>query len=122
MTRLDESEQPLGTGEEDNRQYRFRGILSIHSPFWLSQLGVKRVEAELNLRANTRSMREGERPPSIITLEGLFNRKTGYLGRTPVPGDDDELELRLKIQGFRNFPALYMTCKFGCSYVTIPKD
>lgn len=108
---LDESEQPLGTGEVDNRQYRFRGILSIHSPFWLSQLGVKRVEAELNLRANTRSMREGERPPSIITLEGLFNRNTGYLGRTPVPGDDDELELRLKIQGFRNFPALYMTSK-----------
>jgi hypothetical protein len=34
---LDESEQPLGTGEVDTRQYRFRGILSIHSPVWLSQ-------------------------------------------------------------------------------------
>lgn len=108
---LDESEQPLGTGEVDTRQYRFRGILSIRSPVWLSQVGVKRVEAELNLRANTRSMREGERPPSTITLEGLFNKKTGYLGRTPVPDDDDRLALRLKIQGFKNFPALYMTSK-----------
>lgn len=42
---LDESEQPLGTGEVNTRQYRFRGILSIHSPVWLSQVGVKRVEA-----------------------------------------------------------------------------
>lgn len=110
---LDESEQPLGTGEVDTRQFRFRGILTIHSPVWLSPVGVKQVEAELNLRANTRSMREGERPPSTITLEALFNRKTGYLWRTPVPGDNDEFELglRLKIQGFKNFPALYMTSK-----------
>lgn len=109
---LDESEQPLGTGEVDTRHYRFRGILSIHSPAWLSQVGVKRVEAELNLRANTRSMREGERPTPTITIEGLFNRKTGYLGRTPVPGGNElKLELRVKIQGFKNFPALYMTSK-----------
>ncbi|KAG2159851.1 uncharacterized protein EDB93DRAFT_1244623 [Suillus bovinus] len=108
---LDESEQPLGTGEVDTRQFRFRGNLSIRSPGWLSQVGVKRVEAELNLRANTRSMCAGQRPPATITLEELFNRKTGYLGRPPAPGDDDELELRLQIQGFRNFPALYMTSK-----------
>ncbi|KAG1757586.1 hypothetical protein EDB19DRAFT_1934808 [Suillus lakei] len=108
---LDESEQPLGTGEVDARQYRFRGILSIRSPVWLSQVGVKRVETELNQLAYTRSMREGERHPPAITLEELFHKKTGYLGRTPAPGDDDELELRLKIQGFKNFPALYMTSK-----------
>jgi hypothetical protein len=109
---LDESEQPLGTGEVDTRQYRFRGILSIHSPVWLSQVGVKRVEAELNLRANTRSMREGERPPPTMTIEGLFNKKTGYLGRASLPNDDElKLELRLQIQGFKNFPAVYMASK-----------
>ncbi|KAG2120875.1 uncharacterized protein F5147DRAFT_11508 [Suillus discolor] len=105
---LDESEQPLGTGEVDTRQFRFRGILGIRSLVWLSQVGVKRVEAELNLRANTRSMCAGERPPNTITLEELFNRKNKYLGGPP---EDDELELRLQIQGFRNFPALYMTSK-----------
>ncbi|KAG1881646.1 hypothetical protein C8R48DRAFT_645956 [Suillus tomentosus] len=105
---LDESEQPLGTGEVDTRQFRFRGILGIRSLVWLSQVGVKRVEAELNLRANTRSMCAGERPPNTITLEELFNRKNKFLGGPP---EDGELELRLQIQGFRNFPALYMTSK-----------
>lgn len=108
---LDESEQPLGTGEVDARQYRFRGILSIRFPFWLSQVGVKRVEAELNSRALTRSMREGQRPLPAITLEELFRLKNKYLGRTLVSGDNEELELRLKIQGFKNFPALYMMSK-----------
>lgn len=119
MTRLDESEQPLGTGEVDTRQFRFRGILGIRSLVWLSQVGVKRVEAELNLRANTRSMCAGERPPNTITLEELFNRKNKFLGGPP---EDGELELRLQIQGFRNFPALYMTCAFGCLHGTILKD
>ncbi|KAG1801635.1 uncharacterized protein HD556DRAFT_896009 [Suillus plorans] len=50
----------------------------------------------------------GERPPNTITLEELFNRKNKYLGGPP---EDDELELRLQIQGFKNFPALYMTSK-----------
>lgn len=105
---LDESEQPLGTGGVDTRQFRFRGILGIRSLVWLSQVGVKRVEAALNLRANQRSMCAGERPPNTITLEELFNRKNKFLGGPP---EDDELELRLQIQGFRNFPALYMTSK-----------
>ncbi|KAG1749979.1 uncharacterized protein EDB91DRAFT_1244577 [Suillus paluster] len=105
---LDESEQPLGTGEIDSRQYRFRGILSIQRTDWLSQLGLKRVEAELNLRARTRGMREGERVPSLVTLEELYK---GYLGHTTPPGDDNELELKLKIQGFKNFSAVYMLSK-----------
>ncbi|OJA18720.1 hypothetical protein AZE42_01247 [Rhizopogon vesiculosus] len=110
--RLDDSEKPLGTGEEDNRVYRFRGILSIVSPLWLSEVGSKRVEGELNLRARMRSIREGERAPPDMTLEELFNGARGYLGRKDHLTDDDEkLELKLKIQGFKNMPAVYMLSK-----------
>jgi hypothetical protein len=58
-----------------------------------------------------------------MTIEGLFNKKTGYLGRASLPNDDElKLELRLQIQGFKNFPAVYMACEFRCPYTTIPKD
>jgi hypothetical protein len=100
--------------------YRFRGILSIFSPLWLSEVGVRRVEGELNLRARMRSMREGERRPPEMTLEELFNSSRGYLGRKDLTDDDEKLELKVKIQGFKNMPAVYMLCEFGRSYGTNP--
>ncbi|KAG0708849.1 hypothetical protein DFH29DRAFT_870483 [Suillus ampliporus] len=53
-------------------------------------------------------MSKGERVSSTITLEELFHRAKGYLGRPPS-GDDDDLELKLKIQGFKNLSAVYMS-------------
>jgi hypothetical protein len=72
------------------------------------------VEGELNLRARVRCIREGERPPHEITLEELFHNTKGYLGRTSkdLTDDDEKLELKVKIQGFKNMPAVYMLCEF----------
>lgn len=93
--------------------YRFRGILTILSPLWLSEVGAKRVEKEFNLRAHMRSIREGERPPPDMSLEELFHKAKGYIGRDDPTSDDKKLELKLKIQGFKNMPAIYMLCEFG---------
>ncbi|KAJ8581277.1 hypothetical protein M405DRAFT_847144 [Rhizopogon salebrosus TDB-379] len=83
-------------------------VIGIFSPLWLSEVGVRRVEGELNLRARMRSMREGERRPPEMTLEELFNSSRGYLGRKDLTDDDEKLELKVKIQGFKNMPAVYM--------------
>lgn len=70
------------------------------------------MEGELNLRARKRCIHEGERLPPEMTLEELFHKE--YLGRTSkdLTDDDEKLELKVKIQGFKNMPAVYMLCEF----------
>lgn len=70
------------------------------------------MEGEFNLRARMRSVREGERPPPDVTLEQLFHKTSGYLGHKNLTNDDEQPELKLKIQGFKNMPAVYMSCGF----------
>lgn len=105
---LDESETPLDGPGEDKRKFRFRGILNIGDPEWLSEFGVKIVEAELNLRLKEWCMREGERPKTPLSLKSLFNGKLLRRKNSSFRNDDGECELLLKIQGERGMPAVFM--------------
>ncbi|KAL4064669.1 hypothetical protein V8B97DRAFT_1875874 [Scleroderma yunnanense] len=100
---LDESERPEG----GNRKFRFRGILNIANPEWLSEFGVKMVEAELNLRWTEWSVREGERRGPSLTLEGLFGNRL-LRRRNSSLKNDDGCELSLKVQGERGMPAVFI--------------
>ncbi|KAI6046518.1 hypothetical protein EDC04DRAFT_1479360 [Pisolithus marmoratus] len=105
---LDQSETPLEGGGEDHRKFRFRGTLKIGDPDWLSDWGVKLVEAELDLRWAECAMREGWRRGPPLTLKGLFdNRLLKYSGSERHDSDDD-CELLLRIQGERGQPAVFM--------------
>ena len=112
---LDESETPLDGPGEDKRKFRFRGILNIGDPEWLSEFGVKIVEAELNLRLKEWCMREGERPKTPLSLKSLFNGKLLRRRNSSFRNDDGECELLLKIQGERGMPAVFMHCTCFCS-------
>ncbi|KAH0832042.1 hypothetical protein J3R83DRAFT_12949 [Lanmaoa asiatica] len=106
VTGLDESERPL-VGR-DNRKFRFRGILKIANPNWLSDFGLRTVETDLNLRAKERALREGERSPPQLTLEDLF--ESGLLTRSDDATwrKEDETKLTVRIQGEKNLPAIFM--------------
>lgn len=107
---LDESEDPLQG--QDDRTFRFRGILKITNPDWLSDFGLKTVETELNLRAKECALREGERWPSQLTLEGLFGNRPLTTSNDSSWRKEDETKLTVLIQGEKNMPAVYMhgTC------------
>ncbi|KIJ68445.1 hypothetical protein HYDPIDRAFT_106640 [Hydnomerulius pinastri MD-312] len=107
---LDESERPLNGQGEDNRKFRFRGVLKIANPSWLSDFGLKTVESELNLRADERALREGERRGQQLTLEGLFKSK--LLRKSNFAWDDEteeeETKLTILIQGEKSLAAVFM--------------
>ncbi|KAF8555707.1 hypothetical protein OG21DRAFT_1410483 [Imleria badia] len=107
VTGLDESERPLEG--PDDRKFRFRGILKIAKPEWLSEFGVKTIETDLNLRAKERAMRlgEGGRKAPQLTLENLF---TTHLTRSinTTWEKEEDTQLTVLIQGERNMPAVYM--------------
>ncbi|KIN94066.1 hypothetical protein M404DRAFT_169253 [Pisolithus tinctorius Marx 270] len=105
---LDESETPLEGRREDHRRFRFRGTLKIGDPDWLSDWGVKLVEAELDLRWSERAMREGERRGPPLTLKELFGNKLLKCSGSALRDGDDECELLLRIQGERGLPAVFM--------------
>ncbi|KAF9229289.1 hypothetical protein BS17DRAFT_722886 [Gyrodon lividus] len=107
---LDESERPLEGPGQDHRTFRFRGVLKIANPDWLSDFGLKTVEAELNLRADECFLREGERRGPQLTLQELFKSK--LLKRSNSAWNDEsgeeETKLALLIQGKKNLPAVFM--------------
>ncbi|KIJ21745.1 hypothetical protein PAXINDRAFT_5887 [Paxillus involutus ATCC 200175] len=107
---LDESERPLEGPGPDDRRFRFRGVLKIADPDWLSDFGLKTVEAELNLRADERALREGERRGLQLTLNGLFKSK--LLKRSNSAWNDEseeeETKLTILIQGEKSLPAVFM--------------
>lgn len=105
---LDQSETPLEGRREDHRRFRFRGTLKIGDPDWLSDWGVKLVEAELDLRWSERAMREGERRGPPLTLKELFGNKLLKCSGSALRDGDDECELLLRIQGERGLPAVFM--------------
>jgi hypothetical protein len=96
----------------DDRRFRFRGVLKIADPDWLSDFGLKTVEAELNLRADERALREGERRGLQLTLNGLFKSK--LLKRSNSAWNDEseeeETKLTILIQGEKSLPAVFMQC------------
>lgn len=108
---LNESERPLPEGRDD-RKFRFRGILKIADPDWLSDFGLKTVETELNLRANERALREGERRLPPLTLEGLFESRSRLLTRSDDSTwrKEEGAKLTVLIQGEKSVPASYMQC------------
>lgn len=95
---------------QDNRILRFRGIMKIANPDWLSDFGLKTVETELNLRANERALREGERSPPQLTLEDLFGNGLLATSDNATWRKEDETKLMVLIQGEKNMPAIYMHC------------
>ncbi|KAG6332360.1 hypothetical protein ID866_6725 [Astraeus odoratus] len=107
---LDESERDQPGA--DHRKFRFRGVLKIANPDWLSDRGKKLVEAELDLRWYERSMREGERRGPQLTLEGLFTndllKRKNSAVRHDDDDDDDACELLIQIQGERGMSAVFM--------------
>ncbi|KAF9241376.1 hypothetical protein BU15DRAFT_73499 [Melanogaster broomeanus] len=107
---LDESERPLEGPGQDNRKFRFRGVLTVANPGWLSDFGLKAVETELNLRAVERSLREGQRKGAQLTLEELFKSKLLKKSNSAWADEGEEEETRLKIliQGEKNLPAVFM--------------
>ncbi|KAG9315798.1 hypothetical protein JVU11DRAFT_3447 [Chiua virens] len=108
VTGLDESERPLNG--PDNRKFRFRGLLKIADPDWLSDDGLKTIEDELNLRIRVRALCEGERvPPQPLTLEGLFGCSRLARSDDATWPKDDETKLMVKIQGEKNMPAVFMS-------------
>ena len=104
---LDESERPLDG--PDDRKFRFRGILKIADPKWLSDFGVKTIETDLNLRVKERGM-GGRRMPQL-TLEDLFGIHLTRSNNATWRKEEDA-RLTVLIQGERNMPAVYMhsTC------------
>lgn len=105
---LDQSETPLEGRVEDHRKFRFRGTLKIGDPDWLSDWGVKLVEAELDLRWSEWTLREGVRRGPPLTLKGLYdNGQLKYSGSERGDSGDD-CELLLRIQGERGQPAVFM--------------
>lgn len=107
---LDESETPL---KHDTRRFRFRGILKIADPNWLSDFGLKTVETELNLRAHERALREGERAPPPLTLEGLFQSRLLTPSCDATWRKEDEAKLTVLVQGEKSYPAVYMRCELS---------
>lgn len=108
---LDESEQPLDRPGVDNRKFRFRGVLRVAEPDWLSDFGVKIVEAELNERLAELCM--GSRIRESITLEDLFRAKVLDSHKTSNENNEENgLYLSLRIQGERGLPAVFMGCKY----------
>ncbi|KAH7883592.1 hypothetical protein F5I97DRAFT_1894125 [Phlebopus sp. FC_14] len=106
---LDDSERPLGGSGEDNRRFRFRGVLRIANPDWLSEFGLKTVEAELNLRASERAVREGERRGPPLTLESLFRSRLLKRSNSAWNNEgDDETKLNILVQGGKGLPAVFM--------------
>lgn len=105
---LDTSEHPMEG--EDDRKFRFRGILKIANPGWLSDFGIKTVEAELNARAKERAFRlgEGARNPPQLTLENLFG--THLTQSNHSRQKEGERRLTVLVQGERNMPANFMFC------------
>lgn len=95
---------------QDDRKFRFRGILKIVDPEWLSDLGLKTIETELNLRANERALREGGRRLPHLTLEGLFESKLLTRSDDSTWRKEEETKLTVLIQGEKNMPANYMHC------------
>ncbi|KAF8442940.1 hypothetical protein L210DRAFT_862013 [Boletus edulis BED1] len=112
VTGLDESERPLEG--QDNRKFRFRGVLKIADPNWLSDFGIKIVEAEINLRAKQHALGLGEGARSRIpqlTLEYLFQR---HLTKShDATHKDGEVKLMVLIQGEENMPAVYMRSSYA---------
>ncbi|KAI6168878.1 hypothetical protein EDD17DRAFT_1465130 [Pisolithus thermaeus] len=108
VTGLDQSETPLDGQVEDHRKFRFRGTLKIGDPDWLSDWGVKLVEAELDLRWSECTLREGGRRGPPLTLKELYdNGQLQYSGSEHRDSSDD-CELLLRIQGERGQPAVFM--------------
>lgn len=109
---LDESERPLEGRPAP--KFRFRGILKIADPGWLSDFGLKTIEAELNLRAKERALRlgEGERRTHQLTLESLFENRLLTRSNDATWRGEDETRLTVLIQGEKNLPANFMhgTC------------
>lgn len=115
---LDESEEPLEG--RDDRIFRFRGHFKIANPEWLSDFGVKTVETELNLRADERAMKEGERrQPQPVTLKELFVHGLLAHSNNATWGEEDEMRLTLLIQGEKNMPAVYMHGTCSCHVVGV---
>lgn len=97
--------------DRDERKFRFRGILKIANPDWLSEFGRKTIETALNLRAKERAMGLGEgsrRAPPELTLDYLFER---HLKKArDSTRQEDETCLTVLIQGEKNMSAVYMVC------------
>lgn len=98
-----------GSGQDD-RKFRFRGVLKIADPEWLSDFGLKTVETELNLRADERALREGERRGPQLTVEGLFKGRHLTRSDDSTWKNEEETKLTVLIQGEKNLPASYMQC------------
>jgi len=119
MHSLDESEI-YQTTRESKYPVIFYGILEIKTLRWLSPIGRKWLEIDLQERDIAKRMHGSLKPVSSLTLAGLYGEQADG---APAAGDvfgkgkKSNLTIKVWIRGVKNMSALFLTstsneCRF----------
>ena len=113
---LDESEaHPASNARTVTHPIHFFGVLEIKSLSWLSDLGLKWLETDLQRRDIEKGMHSEINPISHLKLAAIYGEREGGFRAVDIFGNGkgkETLRLKVWIKGEKNLTAAFLTCRF----------